>query len=302
MKFKIKYADQIVGTLSIIAFIALIFIIFLIGSTQKWFVPKHNYYTVISSAANISVGKSITYKGFEIGKIKSFSLDATDNVVVNFYITDDYRSKAVKNSIIEILTSPLGSSVIFYPGNSLDYLPDNSYVPERSSERAKELIKYKMVSVVEQTDSLNTILAMATTLVGDIDTLVKQINIALEGRENTPLTRTITQINEILENINEITSDASGIVPKLLEDENSQGSIANVLMQLDSTMGEINSITTSVDGNMPGVTILISLMQTLLKQMQDVMEGLKNNPLLKNGISEKPEKESAAPKLREDNF
>ena len=302
MKFKIKYADQIVGTLSIIAFIALIFIIFLIGSTQKWFVPKHNYYTVISSAANISVGKSITYKGFEIGKIKSFSLDATDNVVVNFYITDDYRSKAVKNSIIEILTSPLGSSVIFYPGNSLDYLPDNSYVPERSSERAKELIKYKMVSVVEQTDSLNTILAMATTLVGDIDTLVKQINIALEGRENTQLTRTITQINEILENINEITSDASGIVPKLLEDENSQGSIANVLMQLDSTMGEINSITTSVDGNMPGVTILISQMQTLLKQMQDVMEGLKNNPLLKNGISEKPEKESAAPKLREDNF
>ena len=43
-------------------------------------------------------------------------------------------------------------------------------------------------------------------------------------------------------------------------------------------------------------------MQTLLKQMQDVMEGLKNNPLLKNGISEKPEKESATPKLREDNF
>ena len=40
----------------------------------------------------------------------------------------------------------------------------------------------------------------------------------------------------------------------------------------------------------------------LLKQMQDVMEGLKNNPLLKNGISEKPEKENAAPKLREDNF
>ena len=71
MKFKIKYADQIVDILSIIAIIALIFIIFLIGSTQKWFVPKHNYYTVISTAANISVGKSITYKGFEIGKIKN---------------------------------------------------------------------------------------------------------------------------------------------------------------------------------------------------------------------------------------
>lgn len=302
MKFKIRYADQIVGILSLIAIIALIFIIFLIGSTQKWFVPKHNYYTVISSASNISVGKSITYKGFEIGKIKSFSLDESDKVVVHFYITDDYRSKVVKDSIIEILTSPLGSSVVFYPGNRTDYLEDNSFIPERSSEEGKALILARKVSVVEQTDSINTILAMATTLVGDIDTLVKQVNIALEGKENTPLTNTITQLNSILYNINAIIADPDGLVPRLLEDENAQGSIANVLMQLDATMSEIYSITASVDDNMPGISILISQMQTLLKQMQDVMEGLKNNPLLKNGISEKPEKESATPKLREDNF
>ena len=302
MKFKIKYADQIVGILSIIAIIALIFIILLIGSTQKWFVPKHNYYTVISSASNISAGKAITYKGFEIGKIRNFSLDDSDKVVVNFYITDDYKNKVVKDSIIEILSSPLGSSVVFYPGNKKDLMADNSYIPERSSEEAKALIAAKRVSVVEQTDSINTILAMATTLVGDIDTLVKQINIALEGKEDTPLAFTIAQLNGILANLNTITSDPSGLVPKLLEDETSQGSIANVLMQLDSTMGDVSKISSSVESNMPGISILISQMQTLIKQMQDVMEGLKNNPLLKNGISEKPEKENATPKLREDNF
>ena len=302
MKFKIKYADQIVGILSLIAIIALIFIIFLIGSTQKWFVPKHNYFTVISSASNISVGKAVTYKGFEIGKIKSFSLDDNDKVIVNFYISDDYKNKIVRDSIIEILTSPLGSSVVFYPGNSNSFLPDNSFIPERSSEEAKALITNKRVSVVEQTDSINTILAMATTLVGDIDTLVKQINTALEGNESTPLTYTITQLNGILTNLNHLTEDPTGLIPKLLEDENAQGSIANALMQLDSTMAEINKITASVESNMPGVSILISQMQTIMKQMQDVMEGLKNNPLLKNGISEKPEKENATPKLREDNF
>jgi phospholipid/cholesterol/gamma-HCH transport system substrate-binding protein len=216
MKFKIKYADQIVGILSLVAIIALIFIIFLIGSTQKWFVPKHNYFTVISSASNISVGKAITYKGFEIGKIKSFSLGDDDKVIVNFYISDDYKNKIVRDSIIEILTSPLGSSVVFYPGNSNSFLPDNSFVPERSSEEAKSLIMNKRVSVVEQTDSINTILAMATTLVGDIDTLVKQINIALEGKEDTPLTYTITQLNAILTNLTHLTQDPSGLVPELL--------------------------------------------------------------------------------------
>jgi len=302
MKFKIKYADQIVGILSIIAIVALIFIIFLIGSTQKWFVPKHNYYTLISSAANISVGKSITYKGFEIGKIKNFSLDNSDKVIVNFYITDDYRNKVVQNSIIEILTSPLGSSIIFFPGNSIIPLEDNSFIPERSSSEAKLLIRTKKVSIVEQTDSINTILAMATSLVGNLDTLVKHVNIALEGNEDTPLSNTILQLNEILANIKTITDDTNGLVPRLIEDENSQGSISDILTQLDFTMKDINSITASVESNMPGMTVMISQIQTLIKQMQDVMEGLKNNPLLKNGISEKPEKENATPKLREDNF
>lgn len=302
MKFKIKYADQIVGILSLLAIIALIFIIFLIGSTQKWFVPKHNYYTVISSASNITDGKPVTYKGFEIGKIKSFSLNDDDKVVVNFYITDDYKNKLVQGSIIEILTSPLGSSVVFYPGNSTEFITENSFIPERASDEAKALIKEGKVSVVEQTDSINTILALATTLVSDIDTLVKQLNVALEGNEDTPLANTIKQINGILTNINALTADTSGLVPKLLEDENSQGAIANILLQIDSTIGDVNGITTSLEGEMPGISLIISQVQTLLKQVQDVMEGLKNNPLLKNGISEKPEKESATPKLREDNF
>ena len=143
---------------------------------------------------------------------------------------------------------------------------------------------------------------MATTLISDIDTLVKQINIALEGNDETPLTTTLLQLNAILTNLNDITANPQGLVPKLLEDENSQGSIADILVQLDLTATEISKIASSAESNMPGITILISQMQTLLKQMQDVMEGLKNNPLLKNGISEKPEKENAAPKLREDNF
>lgn len=52
----------------------------------------------------------------------------------------------------------------------------------------------------------------------------------LYKNEQTTQTNTITQLNAILTNINEITSDTSGLVPKLLEDENAKGSIANVLL------------------------------------------------------------------------
>ena len=139
MKFKIKHADQIAGALSILAITALVFIIFLIGSTQKWFVPKHMYYTIIPTAS-ITEGKAVTYKGSEIGKIKSIKLTDGDRVRVDFYITDEYVSKCVRDSIIEISVSPIGlsSSVIFYPGNSKALMGDGTFVPEKKLRRCKK--------------------------------------------------------------------------------------------------------------------------------------------------------------------
>jgi ABC-type transporter Mla subunit MlaD len=103
MKFKIKYADQIVGALSIIAIAALILIAFLIASTQKWFVKKHNYYTKVSSANSISEGMSLQYKGFGIGKVKKINLGDDDNVVVHFYVLDEYIDRVSEGSIVELI-------------------------------------------------------------------------------------------------------------------------------------------------------------------------------------------------------
>lgn len=304
MKFKIKYADQIVGFLSIFAIIVLVFIIFLIGSNQKWFVPKHYFYTTISSASSVSEGKGITYKGFEIGKIKSISLDNNDNVVVNFYISDEYKSKITKNSIIEISVAPfgLGTSVIFYPGNSTELMPDGIFVPERSSKEAKELISQKKVFIAEQSDSITNIISSATSLLTELNTLLKQINLALEGNGDSQLSTTISNLNDILGNIAVITSDIDGLIPRLLEDENAQGSLSEMLVKINNTISDVNGITTSLNSDMPGIAVMITQLQSLLTKTQDVMEGLKNNPLIKNGITVKPEKENATPKLREDNF
>lgn len=303
MKFKIKYADQIVGILSIVAIAALIFIIFLIGTTQKWFVPKHNYYTIISSAS-ISEGKAIQYKGFEIGKVKSVSLTEEDKVRVDFYISDEYINKVTENSIIEISVSPigLGSSVIFYPGNSTKAQEEDTFIPEKSSAEAKILIKEKKVFVAEQSDSINNIIASATTLLGDLDGMIKQINMAVEGNNDTELSRTLIELNKILSNIADITKTGDGLIPKLLEDEESKGSIAKLLETLNLALSDVNGITTGFNGEMNNISILISQVQQVLKEAQAVLEGLKNNPLIKNGVSVKPEKESATPKLREDNF
>lgn len=333
MKFKIKYADQIVGALSIFAVAALIFLIFFIGSKQKWFVPKHPYYTYVNSGSGISENMSILYKGFSIGKTTKITLDEKDRVVVHFYISDEYIHKVTEGSIIEIAVSPIGmgSSIAFHPGNGTGIIEDNVLIPEKASDEAKALIANGKVTISESTDSITAILSLVTGLVGDIDTLVKDLNDLLEGNPNVPLAQTVyelndilnavsrflagdetvplsdivTQINGILGDLDSLTDDlsnAQGLVPKLLESEETKGTIDQLFTTINSTIDGLNGISNSLDGEMPQISILLTELDALLKQVDDVMIGLSNNPLLKKGIPDRAEKESAAPKYREDKF
>ncbi|MCR4900965.1 MAG: MlaD family protein [Treponema sp.] len=337
MKFKIKYADQIVGGLSLFAIAALIFLAFFIASTQKWFVKKHHFYSIVSSANSVSEGMSLQYKGFGIGKVKKITLDSDDNVTIHFYVLDEYIDRVTEGSIVELSVSPigLGSSLIFYPGVSQFIMTDGTYIPEKSTPEAKELIKNKKVVISESNDTLTTIIASATSLVNHIDELVQEITALLAGNEEIPLAGTVNEINTILkqvsallsgdtsvpiasiiddlgetvetlntilEDVNGLTTNPQGLIPKLLESEESKGTFDKLYASINTTIQDLNGISGSLDSEMPQVSILLAQVQTLLKQVQDVMTGLKNNPLLKNGVPERSEQQSATPKLREDSF
>ena len=320
MKFKIKFADQIVGVLSIIAIAAIIFIIFLIGTKQNWFVTKHQFYTIVPSGSGVSEGMSVQYKGFGIGKVKSISLDDNDMVEVRFYILDDYIDRVKEYSIIELSVSPigLGSSITFYPGTGTSIIEDNSFIPEKSSRAAMDLIKDKKVFAGQSSDSITSILSSVEITLklvddilsgregNDIADLIRNINAVITNvagmtaGESSQIGQLITEINGILQNLNELTSDTQGLVPKLLETEENKGQIASLMNSINET---VDSLSSSVDSDvMPQVDNLFTQVETLLKQVQDVMTGLKNNPLIKNGVPDRLEKETATPKLREEEF
>lgn len=330
MKFKIRYADKIVGILSLIAIIILIIIIFLIGNKQKWFEQKHPFYTVVNSADAVTEGMEIKYKGFGIGKVTSIALDDNDRVVVKFYVMNEHIHRVTKGSVINLSVSPigLGSSLIFYQGTSGDIIADHSLIPEKSSYEGRRRIIGGEVIIAESTDSISTIMVLVTDILKNVKTLTSQISDLLSGSSRTPLSeiiknlnlsidkinkiligdtsiptaKVIEELNNILLNLDEVTKNPQGLIPKLLETENSIGSLDTMLNSLSKSIEDINGISSSVKNEMPQVTILLATIQGVLNQTQDVLEGLKNNPLIKRGVSEKIENETATPKLREENF
>ena len=338
MKFRIKYADQIVGTLSLLAIASLIFILFLIGSKQKWFVPKHPYYTIVNSASNVSEGMAIQYKGFGIGKVTTIELDEKDQVVVNFYISDEYIDRITEGSILELVVNPigLGSSLIFHQGISSTVIDDDSLIPEKASDEGKKNIASHRVIITDQADSITAVFNSVAELINNVNSLVTDLNGILDGSQTeSPLSETISEINTILNQVsmflagddsvplskivdslnvpinklNKILTDVNGVVnqfqdtqgliPKLLE---SEGAIDSLFTSLNQTITDINTISSSLGNNMPQITVILTQVQTLIKQVQDVVVALKNNPLIKGNATERAEQTSATPKLREESF
>src|SRR5574344_1845569 len=141
MKFKIKYADKIVGFFSIAVFAALIVLVFSIGSKQNWFEKKYHFRTQFDTASNISAEMAWQYKGFTIGKISKVELK-DDQVWADGYILGKYREYATYGSLVELVVSPigLGTQFVFHPGNASTPLEENSVVYRTDSVEGKKYI------------------------------------------------------------------------------------------------------------------------------------------------------------------
>ncbi len=325
MKFKIRFADQIVGIASLAAIGGLILVIFAIGAKQNWFTKKINYYTVFDSGSGFSVGMDITYKGFSIGKVKSVSL--TDKMVrVDYYVLGDYMNYVKENSLVQLISSPigLGSSFVLHPGEGKELIPENSEIYRLDSGFGKKIVDEGKNKLEKTTDSIGALMNQVSVLLDNVNALVVNINNALAGNGDTPFTGIIANIQDLTG----LLSDPNGAVPGLLGPEmtselntlliqlqdilgNPDGVVPTVLGSqmsgdLTTTLTNISSITSNADkliGNAtPEVTEALEELNTVLVDVQDVLTGVKNNPLIRGGVPDRTNESSATIQLRSTDF
>lgn len=309
MKFKIRFADQIVGVFSVAALAGLAVLVFAAGSKQHWFEKKINYYTVFDSGSGISVGMDLTYKGFSIGKVSKVSLEGMF-VRVDYYVLGEYSSFVKENSLVQLVTSPigLGSSFSFYPGNGPELLREGSEIYRIDSIPGQRIVDSKLIHVEKQSDSIGALMSQVSDLLGHVNSLVGQLDSALSGNikdKTTPIQSIVLQIESITKNINEIIGSDDGVVGRALGPE--------LTKNLESTMGNISQISrnlTGVSANAdkmignaaPQVDNALIQLNSVLLEVQDVLTGLKNNPLLRGGIPDRSKSSSSTAQLRSSEF
>ena len=341
MKFRFRHADKFVGLFSLVALAMLLVLILFTGINRKWFSRQYVYYSRFSSAEGLTVGMSLKLRGFEIGRIKTIDLNESNLVDVSIAVYEDYLVKIRPNSVIELVSSPIGvgGGLNFYPGLTVgEPVPEFSFIPSTQLEEGRALVRERKVDRPAGVDPINELLASAQPLIADLDaTVIRHRRFGADSgvrfsaaKETMPSHRRSTTSPMCRHpssarrstyersprrwrrcprssRIPRVSSPGFWIPavpwrPFLDDDDELWNGIIGILVELEGSMANLNALTGSISGMSPQIGLALQELVVALKEAEKVMEGLKNNPLLKRGISPETPPSTPGADLREEDF
>ncbi|MDR1626223.1 MAG: MlaD family protein [Spirochaetia bacterium] len=339
MKFKIQFASEIVGIFALIAIIALATILIMMGINQRWFARNYYYTSRFASGKGLEQGMSINFKGFEIGRITDIYLTDENDVEIKFYIQDKYQPKVFENSVLQHTSSALGfgGDLIFHQGaQQTNPLEEFSYIPSLDLPEGRYLVTRGLVKIARDEDAITRVVDDVEPILENVNQLLLSLNTTLTAL-NDPgagdsalgdvmknLVRTTGDLsaflhqarpglNAIIDNLGNMTGDSRGLVTKLLDpkgslatllDDNNRlfDQIEGILRDAAYSMGEVRGFSTTFTTARPQILELLEEGRQAVRLSQDVLEGLRNNPLLSGGITPRLEAPTTQQGYRDEVF
>ncbi|MCL1817759.1 MAG: MlaD family protein [Spirochaetaceae bacterium] len=301
MKFKIQFANQIVGIFILGALFSFAGILIMMAVSQRWFAKNYYYTSIFPSGKGLEQGMPITFKGFEIGKITDIYLTEDNNVKIEFYIQDRYQPKVFENSVLQLASSMLGfgGGLVFHQGTEETApLEEGSHIPSLDMPEGQYLVQTGRVRLPRDDDPLTRVLESVEPVLENVRGMVDSIDrilLALNEPEAGDsavgdlmknLVRTTTEVSSLLRLLNTMARDPQGLVVNLVDPEYRLfGQIESILSDAASSMDEVKNFSTILSTARPQILELLEEGTEAIRLSQDVLEGLRNNPLLSGGIT-----------------
>ncbi len=364
MKLRYRYANQVVGIFVIVAVGLAVTLIVLLGVNQRWFRRNYEYYARLDTAKDVSVGMSITFRGFTIGRVRDITLTETNDVHVRFTIQDEYIDKVTRDSLIQIVANPLGGGqILLHQGRQpTEPLAEGSQIPTHDSKQGLRLREENRVIILRDTDPIAQALGQLDPILTNVDRallnvvgLTEEIDLALRGESVGPIGAALTsfehavaELQQTVVRVNRVIDDTTGQVDVLLGDVqliaanleqtsaalanptglvktllDPQGSIATLLdddnrlfddilliiaslersiARLDDSLLQVAGFTAYLNTAQPQIMSLLEEGRQTISTGNAVLQGIRNNPLIRGGIPEAREQPTTFRGVRDEEF
>jgi phospholipid/cholesterol/gamma-HCH transport system substrate-binding protein len=274
MKFRIRFADQIVGLFLILSLASVVFIIIMLGRSQRWFAKDYAFSTVLLSATGLSKNMPVQYKGFTIGNVKNFYLNGDDEVEVIFLINDLYLDRVKKGSMVELMVSPvgLGNQFLFHAGKGAELLSSGDFVPAVGTELARAYIQQGLADAPRHDDSITLLMNRASAVMDEVNQVMAQVKGAFQGADDTVIGQLVGGVNRTVEILpGTIDKTTTG----LLEDiDDLKAMLEDAMAMLEDELERINPILADVNALTSKVNDPDGLVYTVLDTDEAVYQNL----------------------------
>jgi phospholipid/cholesterol/gamma-HCH transport system substrate-binding protein len=250
MKFRIRFADQIVGFFLILALASVVFIVIMLGKSQRWFAKDYAFSTVLVSATGLSKNMPVQYKGFTIGNVKNFYLNGDDEVEVIFLIHDLYLDRVKEGSMVELMVSPvgLGNQFLFHAGNGAELLFAGDFVPAVGSEQAKAHIQQGLANPPRHDDSISLLMNRASTVLDEINRVLVQVEGALQGTDDTVIGQIVGGVNRTVAGVETLPGTINKTAADIIQDiDDLKALLEDEVGRINPILADINALTSKVN-------------------------------------------------------
>jgi phospholipid/cholesterol/gamma-HCH transport system substrate-binding protein len=336
MSFKFKHAEKITGIFILIAVIILIVGTVIISVSKKTFVKTHGFRTLLSDAAGLSTATPLSFKGYEIGRVKQFLLDKDNNIEVELGVYKEYREKIVKGSAIYRLNNPITgetSLVLLQPrgpypagvfGGIGSVLPEGEYIPSLDMDDGQKLLEENVIEKSGETVSLifdearvfvsnlrdefrlkkDTFRIFFENLHGVSESLARNkdffenLNRLLDPVEG-PVFQTLGQFSTISKKLNQSVDQLNEIMENYKDPEGLMTKLFKVnQQQLNQTLENLNKNLVALHQALTSLRESSPLIADLLDKSRKTLQAINNTPLLRGGIEKENKNTNSSRKKR----
>ena len=270
MKFKIRFADQIVGVFVLAAILAVAVVLILIGVNQRWFGKNYYFTSEFASGSGLFAGMPISLKGFDIGKISRMSLNDQNEVDVRFYVEDTYYNRVKPDSVLELTSSPigLGTTLKFHSGkNNLPPVAEGAFIPSMDTDEGRQLVVDGKVDIPRDADVIGSVIAKLNPILDETRLTIVDIRRALNG-QGGPLGTMVADLSRTPGRVNTALDEISGRINTVLDKVSVISDNVNAIsVQTRGVIGDLSTNLDVISQNLKEMTGSLKNTQGLAKRL-----------------------------------
>ncbi|MDD2228547.1 MAG: MlaD family protein [Candidatus Cloacimonetes bacterium] len=278
MSYKIKHAKRIVFTFIGFPVIVLIAALVFIAIRQNLLEKKYVYHSTVANALGVSTQTPVLYRGFEVGRVRSFTLEDDGNIGLEFYILKRHKNIVVKGSILVRSTNPITSKTtlefIRDPLSKIP-IPAEGNIPSSDFEEGRMLLKR---IAPQQSDPIASIISNLAELTRELnlDNNADQgaiprfiVNMAdASEKANAGLEQAqaiITELSKLSQNLNSDNNVQSGVLLRLINN------LANLSQGLNDRLDEVDAVIKGMKTTLNNYSRPDSLLIKMLDPNRDLL-------------------------------